>query len=400
MNFRPHHENARGKGREGFTLSEVLVAMVLLSIVTQAVYQFYSIGLRSYRNTQFNADMVGSARYLKKLIEEKISFKSNNNFNIFMKKNGFSTISGLNNILVELPEGRNVALYTALGFSDYLVHQSKNIEECTSEAILKKLAALGHIYNSEFSGNYITEVTKEAGLLNGSSFSFSFSSAPLSMLGASFCGQGDSVKISAGFNPSLTAEINVSGLSDISYLLSGAPASPLTLGVTANKQSAYNGRVFDLWASFDLKQAPVFTPGTGMTALDAKTYFVTGTNLFCDDGMLFYEQDINDRFVNHAFYVKTPDAAEAELDSDGNALKQLRYAFARLEASGWKRIDDAVISNIESIVFKYFNKDGSEIACDKNYWQWHKGDEIYMINIDLTVKKEDYKQNFKMTIEL
>ncbi|HOT75444.1 MAG TPA: hypothetical protein PK467_06650, partial [Candidatus Wallbacteria bacterium] len=96
----------------------------------------------------------------------------------------------------------------------------------------------------------------------------------------------------------------------------------------------------------------------------------------------------------------TPDAAEAELDSDGNVLKQLRYAFARREGAGWKRIDDAVISNIESIVFKYFNKDGSEIACDKNYWQWHKGDEIYMINIDLTVKKEDYKQNFKMIIEL
>ncbi|HOD41319.1 MAG TPA: prepilin-type N-terminal cleavage/methylation domain-containing protein, partial [Candidatus Wallbacteria bacterium] len=305
MIFLTSAQKDRRVRRYGFTLSEVLVAMVLLTIVTQAIYQFYSIGLRSYRNSQISADMVGSARYLKKLIEEKISFKSNNNFSTFMKKNGFSTISGLNNILVELPEGRNIPLYNALGFSDYLVHQSKNIEECTSETIVKKLAALGHIYNSEFSGNYITEVTKEAGLLNGAALSFSFSPAPVNMLGASFCGPGDFVKISADCNPSLTAEINVSGLSDISNLFSPLPAGPVSIIANVNKRSAYNGRVFDLMASFDTKQAPVFTPGTGMAAPDAKTYFVTGANLFCDDGMLFYEQDINDRFVNHAFYVKT-----------------------------------------------------------------------------------------------
>lgn len=391
--FRP----AALKTARGFTLSEVLVAMVLLSIITQAVYQFYSIGLKTYRRSQISADTIGSIRYLKKLVEDKISFKSNNNFNTYMKKNGFSTLSGMKNIMVENLEGPNLPLYTALGYSDYLVHSSKNVEECTSETILKKLASLGHIYNGEFTGNYIAEITKEAGLLvsPGTAFSFSFGSIPAAMLGASFLGPGDSVGVSSSVNASVTAEINSSAVRDISYIFAGASPGTVDMLVDVRKQDPSPAMLFTLLASFDSKNVPA-VPGDTTTGF----YFVTGTNLFCDDGMMFYEQDANDIFTNHAFYVSTPDTDEAEIDSDGNVLKQIRYAFAVNKGAGWKFVDDAFIYNVETIAFNYFDRAGNRIACDKNYWQWHKGDEIFGVEIDITTKSEDIKENFRMVIEL
>ena len=108
--------------RYGFTLSEVMIAMVLLSIITQAVFSFYSIGISTYKRSSINAEIVASVRYLKKLVEEKISFKSNNNFNVFMKKDGFSDIPGFKNIMVENLEESNQPLYTALGFGGYLMN--------------------------------------------------------------------------------------------------------------------------------------------------------------------------------------------------------------------------------------------------------------------------------------
>lgn len=396
--FRPSVREAA----RGFTLSEVLVAMVLLSIVTQAVYQFYSIGLKTYRRSQISADTIGSIRYLKKLVEDKISFKSNNNFNIYMKKNGFSTLSGLKNIMVENLEGANLPLYAALGYSGYLVHSSKNVEECTSETIIKKLAALGHIYNGEFAGNYIVEATKEAGLLSGasSSFAFSFGTAPVSLLGAGFLDPSDSLKVSSSVNASLTAEINTAAVRDISYLFSGASGGTVNMLIDAQKQDPSPSPLFSLFAAFDSKQVPVITQGANMDAQDFKIYFVTGTNLFCDDGMMFYEQDANDIFTNHAFYVSTPETEEAELDSDGNVLKQIRYAFAVNKGAGWKFVDDSFISNVENIVFNYYDRAGNRIACDSNYWQWHRGDEIYGVEIDITTRSEDIKENFRMVIEL
>lgn len=393
---------SRGETRLGFTLSEVLVAMVLLAIVTQAVYQFYAIGLRSYRRTQISADTVGTIRYLKKLIEDKITFKSNNNFNIYMKKQGFSTISGLKNMMVENLEGANLPLYTELGYSEYLAHNSKNVTDCTMETVLKKLAALGHVYNGEFGGNYIAEITKEAGLVSGSGSAFRFAcgTAPVSLLGAGFLDPADSVRVSTSIDASLTAEINAAAVRDISYLLAGASGGAVDMRVDVRKQSSFPARIFTFYAAFDSKQVPAITPGSNMTALDHRFYFVNGTNLFCDDGMLFYEQDENDHFTNHAFYVSTPAADEAEFDSDGNALKQVRYAFSSDKGAGWQFVDDAVISNVESISFLYYGRGGNRIACDKNYWQWHKGDEIYGVEVDVTTRSEDVKENFRMMIEL
>lgn len=386
----------------GFTLSEVLVAVVLLSIITQAVYQFYSIGVKSYRRSQISAETTGSVRYLKKLVEDKISFKSNNNFNTFMKKNGFSTLSGLNAIMVENLEGTSIPLYDALGFSEYLAHPSKNVHECTMETVLKKLAAIGHVYNGEFTGNYIAEITKEAALLDASSsfFEFSFGAAPAAMLGASFLGPADSAKVSASVNSALTAEINASSVRDISYLFAGATPGTVSARVDVCKQDPAPARIFTLLASFDSKSVPAFTPGSNMSSADRQFYFITGTNLFCDDGMLFYEQDASDRFINHAFYVSAPATDEAVLDSDGNPLKEIRYAFASDKGAGWQLVDDSVISNVEKIVFSYYARDGSRIPCDKNYWQWRRGDEIYGVEIDITTKSEDVSENFRMTIEL
>jgi Tfp pilus assembly protein PilE len=388
--------------RAAFTLSEVMVALVLLTIVTQAVYSFYTIGVKTYRRSQLSADTVGSVRYLKKIIEEKLSFKSNNNFSVFMKKNGMSTLSGFKNILCINAEGPNLPLYTALGFGDYIAHPGKNIQECTMEAVIKKMSGLGRIYNSEFSGNYIAELNKNAASISGPSarFEFSVSHPPAAALGFGFLEPSDSVKVTTSHNSSLTAEINSSDMKDIAFLFSGAPpASAVNMNITVQKQDASLKKIFSILASFDSKTAPSITPGTNIQPADYKFYFVTGSNLFCDDGMLFYEQDINDRFINHAFYVKTPETDEAELDSDGNVLKEIRYAFAR-ESEGWKFIDDTIISNVESVAFTYYDKDANEVACDKNFWQWHKGDQVYSVNIDVTTKKEDVKENFKMVIEL
>ena len=388
--------------RAAFTLSEVMIAMVLLSIVTQAVYSFYSIGVKTYTRSRLSADTVGSVRYLKKIIEEKISFKSNNNFNIFMKKNGMSTLNDLKNIMRVNVEGPNPPLYAALGFSDYTAHAAKNIHERTSETVIKKMSGLGRIYNSEFIGNYIVEINKDAASISGPSaqFDFLFSQPPAAALGFGFLDPGDSVKAVSSINSSLSAEINRADMSVLTFLFSGAPpASAAGINVSVQKQDASFKRLFSILASFDSKNAPSITPVANIDAADYKFYFITGSNLFCDDGMLFYEQDINDRFINHAFYVKTPGNDEAEFDSDGNALKEIRYAFAR-ESEGWNFIDDTIISNVESITFTYFDKDANEVVCDKNFWQWHKGDQIYSVNIDVTTKKEDVKENFKMVIEL
>ncbi len=393
----PWHSFRRFKG---FTLSEVMMVVVLLAIVMQAVYQFYAVGLRSYKNSQIHAETVGSVRYLKKLIEDKIQFKSNNNHNIFMRKEGFFALGSLASVMVGTLEGTNLPLYDKLGFSQYLTHSGQNVEECTQEVLIKKLSALGYVYNGDFRGSYVCEIFKEQGALNNGSFSFSFGSKPSKLLVGSFLGDADSVKLTASVSPGSTVEINTSSVSDLTHLLDGAAAGPVDFFIGVRKQSAAVRSVFNIFSSFDQKQIPVVSPGTNMGAQDKKKYFITGTNLFCDDGMMFYEEDTSGALINHAFYVKTPVTEEAELDDEGNVLKQIRYSFARNEAGNYKYVDDTVISNVEKISFSYFDRDGAQIACDKNFWEWHRGDEIYSINIDITTKKDDINESFKMIVEL
>ena len=384
----------------GFTLSEVMVVVVLLSIVTQAVYQFYAVGVRSYKNSQIHAETVGSIRYLKKLIEEKIQFKSNSNHNTFMRKEGFLSLGSLGDIMVGTLEGRNLPLYDKLGFNQYVTYSSPDVEECTIETLIKKLSAMGHVYNGDFRGNYVCEISKDAPAVSAGIFSFSFNSKPSKMLAGSFLGDQDSVKLSASVNPAATVEINTSSIRDLTYLFDGAGAGQVDILMNARKYDASVRPLFTIFSSFDQKQLPGLLLGTNMTAQDKKNYFITGTNLFCDDGMMFYEEDTSGALINHAFYVKTPDSAEAELDAEGNILKQVRYSFARNEGGNYKYVDDTVISNVEKISLSYFDKDGAQIACDKNFWEWHKGDEIYSINIDITTKKDDIKESFKMIVEL
>lgn len=400
LNSGSESERFSRRSSKGFTLSEVMIVVVLLSIVTQAVYQFYAVGVKSYKNSQIHAETVGSIRYLKKLIEEKIQFKSNNNHNIFMRKDGFAAIGGLSNIMVETLEGANLPLYDKLGFSQYLTHSSQNVEECTIEVLIKKLSALGYIYNGDFRGNYVCEMTRNAGTLSSEAFSFSFGSRPSKMLGGSFIGDQDSVKLTASSNPAATVEINASAMRELTYLFDGSTALPIDVLINVRKHGAAVKPLFNVFSSFDQKQVPVVLPGTNMSPLDKKIYFITGTNLFCDDGMMFYEEDTSGALINHAFYVKTPAAEEAEFDDEGNILKQIRYSFARNEGGNYKYVDDTVISNVEKISFSYFDKDGEPVACDKNYWEWHKGDGIYSINIDITTKKDDIKESFKMIVEL
>ncbi|HNY13754.1 MAG TPA: prepilin-type N-terminal cleavage/methylation domain-containing protein, partial [Candidatus Wallbacteria bacterium] len=374
---------ARLSGRpRGFTLSEVMIVVVLLSIVTQAVYQFYAVGVRSYKNSQIHAETVGSIRYLKKLIEEKIQFKSNNNHNIFMRKEGFLAVGSLGSIMVGTLEGTNLPLYNKLGFSQYLTHASLNVEECTMEVLVKKLSALGYVYNGDFRGSYVSEIVKNTASVSDGIFSFSFGSKPSNMLGGSFLGDQDSVTLSASANPAATVEINTSAVRDLTYLFDGAGAGQVDVLMNARKYDASVRPLFTLFSSFDQKQVPGFLPGTNVTAQDKKNYFITGTNLFCDDGMMFYEEDTSGALINHAFYVKTPITDEAELDDEGNVLKQIRYSFARNEGGEYKYVDDTVISNVEKISLSYFDKNGVQIACDKNFWEWHRGDEIYSININ------------------
>jgi len=385
---------------KGFTLSEVMIVVVLLAIVMQAVYQFYAVGLRSYNNSRIHAETVGSVRYLKKLIEEKIQFKSNNNHNIFMRSQGLSSIGSLADIMVGTLEGTNLPLYDKLGFSQYLTHSGQSVEECTLEVLIKKLSALGCVYNGDFRGSYVCEIFKDQGSLNNSVFSFSFGSKPSKLLAGSFLGEADSVKLTASASPGSTVEINTSSVSDLTHLLYGAAAGPVDIFIGARKQSAVVRPVFTIFSSFDQKQIPVVSPGTNMSAQNKKNYFITGTNLFCDDGMMFYEEDTSGALINHAFYVKTPVTEEAELDDEGNVLKQIRYSFARNEAGNYKYVDDTVISNVEKISFTYFDRDSAQILCDKNFWEWRKGDEIYSISIDITTKKDDINESFKMIVEL
>jgi len=220
------------------------------------------------------------------------------------------------------------------------------------------------------------------------------------MLGVSFLEERDSVKLSASANPAATVEINTSIVHNLTYLFDGAGAGQVDILMNARKHDASIGTLFTLFSSFDQKQIPVFSPVTNTSVQDKKNYFITGTNLFCDDGMMFYEEDTSGALINHAFYVKTPVAGEAELDAEGNVLKQIRYSFARNEGGTYKYVDDTVISNVEKISLSYFDKDGTQIACDKNFWEWHRGDEIYSININITTKKDDIKESFKMIVEL
>ncbi|MEZ7891549.1 MAG: prepilin-type N-terminal cleavage/methylation domain-containing protein [Candidatus Wallbacteria bacterium] len=386
---------------KGFTLTEIMVVMVLLSVVTSAVYSFYSIGINTYRNNQGRSETVSAGRFLLKLIEDKIRFKSNDNHNVYMKKGGFASLPAewQKNIFNNDIAGQNVPLYQALGHKNY---PSADINYCTLETFIKKMADLGCTYNDEFYGSYIYEVVKSGSDANNTEYKFRFDRRPARIMAASHLSKLDSVMVSSSVSPA-TFEINVSGVKDISELCAAGGTGEAEFSVSVRKAGLSDEQLFILFFSFDSFEAPKYTAVGNIDNSALNKSFLTGTDLFCDDGMMFWDEDTSGVMTNHSFYVYTPAAdTDALYDADGNKLKQIRYVTAKKNpaSNAWEYNDDVIIKNISDIKFTYYDKNLNEIKPGETGWQWQSNNKISSLVIEITTYANGRATSMRLSIDL
>lgn len=399
MHFKYH-----GPFRKGFTLSEILVVIVLLPLVTGAVYSFFSIGIRTHQRSQQLSMFNASIRMAQKLISEKLEKRSDKNFSVFMRKEGFSKLLPAIADIMKLPvSGVNAKLYQALGFSNFAYHQLTGIENCTSETIINKLAERGFIYNDDLTGSYVYEVSRKEEMVKARLYNIGFDVKPSGFIGGSFLEITDSVLLSVAPSPA-TLEINFPArvLKDMSSLLTSetdAGGKPF-FTIRVNKGGMALRNAFDLFFSFDSKQPPIPSVSGGFAEGDVKKYFVVSANLFCDDGMLFYEEDTSGSVINHAIYVSDGPPEDAEYDDSGKKLRQLRYAIGKKNADRWISLDDVLIGGISSAVFSYYNAAGANIKCDPDSWKWHKGKDVSRVVLEVMVDNAGYYVPTRLVFDL
>jgi len=399
MNF-----NMSRRALKGFTLSEILVVIVLLPLVTGAVYSFFSIGVRTHQRSQQLSMFNASTRMAQKLISEKLERRSDRNYSVFMRKDGFLKLAPVISDIMKQPvSGVNNKLYQALGFSNFAYHQLTAIENCTSETVIKKFAEKGFIYNDDLTGPYIYEVAKKEEMVSEKLYNLGFDIKPAGFIGGSFLERTDSVLLTVAPSPA-TIEINFPArvLKNMSPLLKSETVSDgkAFFTLTVNKGSAALRNAFDLFFSFDSKQPPVASLAGGFTEGAVKKYFVVSANIFCDDGMIFYEEDTSGAVINHAIYVSDGPPEDILYDDYGKKLRQLRYSIGKNNAGQWICLDDVLIGGVSAAVFSYYNAAGAEIKCDNDAWKWHKGNEISKIVIELIVDNAGYYVPTRLVFDL
>lgn len=372
-------------GRRGFTLAEVLVVCVLSTIVSYAVYAFYTIGIDSHRRALARAESSSAVRFLYKLLDEKARGRSTGNYSSFMRRDGFAALPTLTSEILLAPlDGPNPALYRALGF-DVAAHAG--LAEGTLGVLLARAgpAAAG----LAFRGNYVVEASREAGLLAPRATWYDFDRTPTRLYAATAIASGaGGLKLRATGMPA-TVEVALGAFRDFSATLPATPAAASTVGLEAANLQSMPVPLYTLYASFDTRTPVTVTPDAGTPPETVRQFFLVGANLLAGDGLMFYEETPDGSTVTHALYLRRPPAAEALLDADGNPLAEVRYALSRSAGGVRQVIDEALLTDVKALRFIYSDADGNEIVPLAGCWSWRAGAEVAGCAFELTTGGEN-----------
>ncbi|HOT77762.1 MAG TPA: prepilin-type N-terminal cleavage/methylation domain-containing protein, partial [Candidatus Wallbacteria bacterium] len=252
---------------KAFTLPEILVVVLLISVVTSAVYSFYELGARAHKSALGRLEAVSSMRFLQKLLSDKLSRKSENCYSAFLKKDGFAGLAKnqIENILTENMHAKNDPLYGAVGYAYYQSHSAGGITNITAAEAAGKLGAAASSMAKDFRGAYLYEATKEAAVAAGESFSFSFDRAPSKVIGSSFIGAGKSVVISTNASEA-TAELNVGNYIDLNPLIGSNPPVNISFSVNIKSGASSIANLFHVFFFFDSDAPPSVSLSANITS--------------------------------------------------------------------------------------------------------------------------------------
>lgn len=386
--------------RPGFTLSEIMVVVVLISIVTSSVYSFYEIGARAHRSAVVRAESVSSMRFLQKLLIDKAARKSDGAYSAFMKKDGFASWGReeIESIMAADIHAKNEPLYRAAGYSNYPLHASLSITAIGQDSLKSKLPLSIAASADSFAGAYVYEATKEAAISGSENFKITFNHSPAKVFGASFLGVGNSAVISTNASDG-TLEINTNNLCDLTGLIGPAPPVNVSFQIGARASSPVTASVFDLLFFFDSNFPPSESLSSNIAPGDIKKFFVESACVLCGDGVMFYEHDTGENFINHAIYLETPADSDAEYDGDGNKLKTVRYAMAKKENGEWKVYNDVIMNNAIIFELTYFDKNSEILNAPPGEWKWRYAPSVSGFFLEAVTSNGGIKNPMKMTFQ-
>lgn len=358
-------------GRDGFTLSEILVVVVLITIVTSSVYSLYEVGARAHRSAVVRAEAVSSMRFLQKLLSDKVARRSGEAYNAFMKKDGFRSLgrAGIESVMSSDISARSEPLYRAAGYGHYQLHESLAVENIGPGELKNRLPLLPASSGDAMTGPYFYEATREAEVNGSEAFRISFDRVPAGVFGSSFMGAGNSAVISTNASDA-TLEINTNAMNDLSPLIGPSPPANVSFTVVATSVQRVRASVFKMVFFFDSNSPPVETLSPNISPEDIRKSFVESASLFCADGMMFYERGTGETIVNHAIYLETPPEGTGPFAPDGTPIKTVRYAMAKKENGEWKYYDDALMSNALKFDLSYFDAKGAALETPSGDWKW------------------------------
>ena len=390
----------RRRRRPGFTLSEILVVVVLISIVTSSVYSFYEIGSRAHRSAVVRAESVSSMRFLQKLLIDKAARKSEEAYSAFMKKDGFAALGrgDIESIMAADMHAKNEPLYRAAGYSYYPLHASQSISTIGHDALKRKLPLSLAASTGSFAGAYVYEATKEASISGSENFKITFNRSPVKVFGSSFLGVGNSAVILTNASDG-TLEINTNNLCDLTGLIGPAPPVNVSFTIDVSASSPVTASVFNLIFFFDANFPPAESLSSNILPGHIKKFFVESACVLCGDGAMFYERDTGENYINHAIYLETPPDAEAEYDGDGNKLKTVRYALAKKENGEWKVYNDVLMNNAIKFEFSYFDKNGEILSAPQDEWKWRYAPAVSGFYLEAVTSIGGIKNPMKMTFQ-
>jgi len=395
--------------RKGFTLAEIMVVVVLLTIVSGAVFSLYSIGLRTSQIAGDKSEAVAGVRFVQKLLERKATVMAGDCYSTYMCKNAFlsnfmnKTLvadATLNNMIrVPFNSTDNIDYYTNIGVDDFGTYRfGDDYSFSTLGVLVKKMNDLGisNFRREDFKGPYLCEYSREVQLneLGKTSFDLRLTSNALTVLYVK-CLVSD-FTIRAERSATLSAGANA--ILDCSEIMSVTHTDYFRLRLMTPPANA--GKILELVAMCSTWESPIvpmeLDPGfPGDTAkkygrddypnkvLPFKRHFFYPANAMADNCMFFYDVDDQNAVTNHVIYIIDDEIA----DENGKRLKQIRYCFCRFE-KGKKipeigPVDDVLISGLVDPKFKYYNnKSDAAIVLDQN-WKWHPGNEVAKVELNL-----------------
>lgn len=386
--------------KNAFTLPEILVVVLLISIVTSAVYAFYEIGARSHRNAVARSESVSSMRFLQKLMLDKLSRKSDDAYSAFFKKNGFSALSRaeIETIISSDMHSRSDALYGAAGYNSYPIHSSLAITNVKPSMIKNKFAALSSRPGDLFKGPYLYQATSEAAVNGAESYKISFDRLPSKILVSSSLIPPNSASLSANSGGD-TLELNAV-VKDASSLIGASPPVNISFFIDTKISAPVTSNIFNIFFFFDSNIPPAEVLSPNLSGNEINKYFIESAFIFCGDGLMFYEHETLENYINHAIYLETPGESDAEYDNDGNITKNIRYAFSKIINGERKVYNDILLKDITGFSLNYYDKNSRLLPFADEGWRWLYAPEISFITLETITDKNGIKNPMKMTFQL